>query len=107
MGKREHVINYMFFVAEEVREIMAELGVRTVNELIGHVDLLEFEDTSNHFKAKHLDLSVILHKPEAPSTMPFALHNVEKQKHGLENSLHNNRLIPLAQPAIDKDAKVF
>jgi glutamate synthase domain-containing protein 2/glutamate synthase domain-containing protein 1/glutamate synthase domain-containing protein 3 len=107
MGKPEHVINYMFFVAEEVREIMAELGVKTVDDLIGHVELLEFEDTSNHFKAKHLDLSVILHKPEAPATMPFALHNVEGQNHGLDASLDNKKLIPLAKPALDSGAKVF
>jgi glutamate synthase domain-containing protein 2/glutamate synthase domain-containing protein 1/glutamate synthase domain-containing protein 3 len=106
-GKPEHVINYMFFVAEEVREIMAELGVRTVDELIGHVDLLEFEDVSRHFKARHLDLSVILHKPQAPSTMPFALHNVEKQNHGLEESLDQKKLIPLAQPALERGEKVY
>src|SRR5438477_6613415 len=51
-GKPEHVINFMFFIAEELREIMAELGVRSVSDLIGQVDLLEFEDVSSHFKAK-------------------------------------------------------
>jgi glutamate synthase domain-containing protein 3 len=106
-GKPEHVINYMFFIAEEVREIMAELGVRTVDELIGHVELLEFEDVSRNLKAKHLDLSVILHKPVAPPTMPFALHNVEKQNHGLDESLDFKKLIPLAAPALEKGEKVY
>src|SRR5947208_6481797 len=79
-GKPEPVINFMFFVAEEVREIMAELGVKNVDEMIGRVEMLEFEDVSNHFKGKHLDLSVILHKPVQPPTMPHDLHNTGGQK---------------------------
>jgi glutamate synthase (NADPH/NADH) large chain len=105
-GKPEHVINFMFFVAEEVREIMAELGVKSVDEMIGRVEMLEFEDVSNHFKGKHLDLSVILHKPVPPSTMPYDLHNTGGQKHGLEHSLDHTKLIPLAQPALASGERV-
>jgi glutamate synthase (NADPH/NADH) large chain len=105
-GKPEHVINFMFFIAEEVREIMAELGFKSVDDMIGHVEALEFEDVSNHYKAKNLDLSVILHKPTPPSTMPFALRNVEKQNHGLEESLDNTQLIPLSKAALESGAKV-
>jgi glutamate synthase domain-containing protein 3 len=105
-GKPEHVINFMFFIAEEMREIMAEMGVRTVDEMIGQVDLLEFEDVSGHFKAKHLDLSVILHKPVPPSGFPAEYRNVSKQDHGLEHSLDNKRLIPLAAPALERGEKV-
>jgi len=105
-GKPEHVINFMFFIAEEVREIMAELGFKSVDEMIGHVEALEFEDVSNHFKAKNLDLSVILHKPTPPGNMPFALRNVEKQNHGLEDSIDNRSLIPLAAKAVENGATV-
>ena len=66
-GKPEHVINFMFFVAEEVREIMAELGFRKLEDMVGQTQMLEFADVSDHWKAKHLDLSAILHKPELPA----------------------------------------
>jgi glutamate synthase domain-containing protein 2/glutamate synthase domain-containing protein 1/glutamate synthase domain-containing protein 3 len=103
-GKPEHVINYMFFVAEEVREIMAELGFRTVNEMIGHPDVLEFQDVSGHWKARHLDLSVILHKPEP---MPHdTIYHTQTQDHGLKHAL-DNKLIELARPALDKGEKVY
>ena len=64
-GKPEHVINFMFFVAEELREIMAELGFRTVDEMVGRSEMLEFADVSDHWKAQHLDLSsILLHAAE-------------------------------------------
>src|SRR5204863_2488344 len=65
-GKPEHVINFMFFVAEEVREYMEQLGFRPFSEMVGQTDMLEFADLSKHWKAKHLNLSVILHQPEVP-----------------------------------------
>src|SRR6185369_5640676 len=58
MGKPEHVINFFFFIAEELREIMAELGFRKVDEMVGQTQCLEFEDVSSHWKARHLDLGV-------------------------------------------------
>src|SRR3954451_14150119 len=96
-GKPEHVINYMFFVAEELREIMAQLGFRTVTEMVGRSDCLEFMDVSSHPKARTLDLSVILARPDVPPTV--AIHNVQKQDHGLAMAL-DNQLIDLAKPAL-------
>ena len=81
-GKPEHVINFMFFVAEEVREFMAEMGFTTFEEMVGRSDMLEFSDLSNHWKAKHLDLSVILHRPQVAANV--AIRNVQKQDHGLD-----------------------
>ncbi|MCY2951120.1 MAG: glutamate synthase large subunit, partial [Planctomycetota bacterium] len=104
-GKPEHVINFMFYVAEELREIMAGLGFRTVNEMIGRTDMLEFADVSNHVKAKHLNLSVILHRPDLQMGKPVPLHHCETQNHGLEKAL-DNQLIKLAQPAIQNGKKV-
>ncbi len=103
-GKPEHVINFMFFVAEEVRLLMAELGFRKVEEMVGRSDLLEFQDLSDHWKAKHLDLSPILYQPAAAKGV--AIRNVQKQDHGLAESLDHRKLIPLAAPAIEKGEKV-
>jgi glutamate synthase (NADPH) large chain len=103
-GKPEHVINYFFFVAEEVREIMAQLGFKTMEEMIGQTQHLEFADVSDHWKARHLDLSVILHKPDVAETV--AVRNVSKQDHELELSLDNTKLIELARPAIERGEKV-
>jgi glutamate synthase domain-containing protein 2/glutamate synthase domain-containing protein 1/glutamate synthase domain-containing protein 3 len=105
-GKPEHVINFMFFIAEEVRQIMAELGFRGVDEMIGRVDMLEFEDVSEHFKARHLDLSVILHRPEPPESFPKEYHHVSGQNHGLGLSLDRTQLIPLAKAALQSGSKV-
>ena len=102
-GKPEHVINFMFFVAEELRLIMAQLGFRTVNDMVGRSDLLEFSDVSGHWKAKTLDLSPILHRPAVPAD--WAIHNVQKQDHGLDKAL-DNTLIELARPALDDREKV-
>ncbi|HMO27318.1 MAG TPA: glutamate synthase-related protein, partial [Tepidisphaeraceae bacterium] len=86
-GKPEHVINYMFFVAEEVRQYMAQLGFRTFAEMVGRVDMLEVSDLSDHWKARHLDLSVILHKPEPrPGD---TLCNSQKRDHGLDRAVDN------------------
>src|SRR5687767_2581168 len=103
-GKPEHVINFMFFIAEEVRQIMAELGFRTVDEMIGQVQMLELADVSSHWKARNIDLSVILFKPEMGPDV--AIYHREKQDHGLEAAL-DNKLIELAKPAIENGAKVF
>ncbi len=66
-GKPEHVVNFMFFIAEEVREIMAQLGIRKFEDMVGRADLLEFdEEVRKHWKAKHLDLSAILHRADKP-----------------------------------------
>jgi glutamate synthase domain-containing protein 3 len=103
-GKPEHVINFFFFIAEELREIMAELGVRRLDDLIGQTQYLEFQDVSAHPKAQHLDLSVVLHKPQVPAHV--ACRRVQDQDHGLAQSLDNTQLIPLAQPAVQRGEKV-
>ncbi len=103
-GKPEHVINFMFFIAEEVREIMAEMGIAKFDDLVGHCELLEVADLSDHWKAKSLDLSAILYRPAEADK--FAIRNVEKQDHGLELSLDHNELIPRAKPALESGAKV-
>ncbi len=97
-GKPEHVINFFFFIAEEVRAIMAELGFKTVDDMVGRVDQLEFDDVHDHWKARYLDLSVILHRPE---TRPgVAIRNVMKQDHGIDRALDHS-LIELAEPALE------
>jgi len=105
MGKPEHVINFFFFIAEEVRQYMAELGVRTFKELVGRSDLLQFADVSNHPKAKYLNLDIILHKPQSPYANA-ATTNVMGQDHGLDASLDRKHLIALAQPALERGEKV-
>jgi glutamate synthase (NADPH/NADH) large chain len=104
-GKPEHVVNYLFMIAEEMRQIMASLGVRTVNEMVGRVDLLDTESAIDHWKAKGLDLSAIL-KPARklfPNTEVFQCMG---QDHGLEKAL-DNELIRLAAPALENGEKVF
>ena len=102
-GSPEHVVNYFFFVAEEVREIMAQLGVRTMKELVGRVDLLEADLPQDHWKARNLDLSLVLFNPKTDSKV--ARCNVMKQDHGLDRAL-DQKLLELAKPAIEKGEKV-
>ena len=100
-GKPEHVVNYFFFVAEEVREIMAQLGVRTFDELVGRADLLNISAAIKHWKAKGLDFSKVFH--QVASTQP--LYHTESQDHGLDKAL-DHLLIERARPAIEKGEKV-
>src|SRR4051812_5245152 len=102
-GKPEYVVNYFFFVAEEVRELMSSLGVRKLSELIGRTDLLDTRKGIEHWKAKGLDFSRIFYTPRMPADV--ALCNREKQDHGLEKAL-DNRLVELAQPALERGEKV-
>jgi glutamate synthase (NADPH/NADH) large chain len=102
-GKPEHVINYFFFVAEEARELMAKLGVRKLNELIGRSDLLDTKKGVEHWKAKGLDFSRIFHVPQMPREV--ARWNSERQNHGLERAL-DHRLIEIAKPALERGEKV-
>jgi len=102
-GKPEHVINYFFFVAEEAREIMASLGVRRLDELIGRTDLLDMKKGIDHWKAKGLDFSRVFYAPPVPESV--ARHRCEEQDHGLDKAL-DNRLIELAQPALEHGEKV-
>jgi glutamate synthase (NADPH) large chain len=103
-GKPEHVVNYFFFVAEEARELMAKLGVRTINELIGRSDLLETKAGITHWKAKGLDFSRVFYQPDMPKEV--ARRHVEKQDHGLEFAL-DNTLIASAKDAIANGTKTI
>ncbi|SCZ84142.1 glutamate synthase large subunit [Nitrosomonas mobilis] len=102
-GKPEHVINFFFFIAEEVRQYMAEMGFRKFEDMVGQTQLLEFMDVSSHYKARNLDLSVILHKPQIGADV--AVRCVQKQEHRLEQAL-DNQLIKLAARAIERGEKV-
>jgi glutamate synthase (NADPH/NADH) large chain len=102
-GKPEHVINYFFFVAEEVREWMARLGVRRFDELVGRADLLDVRPGVEHWKAKGLDFSKLFFKPAAPRNV--AIYNCEPQDHKIHDIL-DRRLIADAQPALDRGAPV-
>ncbi len=97
-GEPEHVMNFFNFVAEEVREVMAELGFRTFNEMIGRMDRLDTASAITHWKAKGLDFTPIFAKPKVDAKV--ALYNSEKQNHGLDKAL-DNELIEKARPAIE------
>ena len=102
-GKPEHVVNYFFMVAEEIRQIMAELGFRKFNEMVGHSEFLNMNRAINHWKAKGLDFSRVLYKPEAgPGVATF---HCEQQEHGLEHAL-DHKLIAAAQPALTRGEAV-
>ena len=98
-GQPEDVINYFFFVAEEVRELMAKLGFRRFHEMIGRVDRLDMVRAIGHWKAKGVDLSRMLH--QVPARPGVAIHNCERQDHHLDKAL-DNELIALAQPALNE-----
>jgi len=97
-GQPEHVINYFFFVAEELRQIMADMGFRTINEMIGRVDRLDMTPALDHWKAKGIDLSRILHQVDVDPSV--AVWNSERQNHGLEGAL-DHELIRQAGPALE------
>ena len=101
-GQPEHVINYFFFIAEEVRELMAQLGFRRFEDMVGRSDRLRPQQLE-HWKGRHLDLSAIVHRPELEREV--AIHRVQSQDHDLEGRL-DNELIRLAQPAIERGEPV-
>ncbi|MGZ3239132.1 MAG: glutamate synthase-related protein, partial [Burkholderiaceae bacterium] len=102
-GKPEYVVNYFFFVAEEARQIMAQLGIRKFDELIGRSDLLDKSKAITHWKAKGLDFSKMFYQPDVPASVPR--YQTEEQDHGLEKAL-DHKLIAQARAAIDKGEKV-
>jgi glutamate synthase (NADPH/NADH) large chain len=102
-GKPEHVVNYFFFVAEEARQLMAKLGFRTFNEMIGQSDRLDMRKAINHWKAKGLDYSRLLTKPEAGEGV--GIYNCSSQDHGLDKAI-DNELIRLAAPALERGEPV-
>ena len=103
-GKPEYVVNFMKFVAQELREIMAQLGMRSLDQMIGRSDLLEPRAAIEQWKAKGIDLSRILHQP-VPDPEAFR-RCVHEQDHNLEGSLDHTVLLDLCRPAIDRGEKV-
>jgi glutamate synthase (NADPH/NADH) large chain len=97
-GQPEHVVNYFFFVAEELRVLMAQLGIRKFDDLIGRSDLLEVKYGIEHWKARGLDFSKIFHQPDVAASV--ARRHVDVQNHGLEKAL-DNTLIAQAQDALN------
>jgi glutamate synthase domain-containing protein 2/glutamate synthase domain-containing protein 1/glutamate synthase domain-containing protein 3 len=102
-GKPEHVVNYFMFLAEEVREWMAELGVRSLDELVGQTQYLEMDDAIKHWKNQGLDFSKILARPQVDAEI--ATRHIQGQEHGLEKQL-DNQLIELAAPALERKETV-
>ncbi|HSW08576.1 glutamate synthase-related protein [Aquabacterium sp.] len=102
-GKPEHVVNFFFFVAEEARQIMAQLGIRKFDELIGRADLLDTKKGIAHWKARGLDFSRVFHQPQVPADVPR--FHVELQDHRLEKAL-DVKLIERCKAAIERGEKV-
>ncbi|WP_017298939.1 glutamate synthase large subunit [Nodosilinea nodulosa] len=104
MGDPDHVVNFMRFIAQDMRELMAELGFRTLDEMVGRTDVLEPKQAIEHWKAKGLDLSPILHQPEVGPEV--GRYCQMAQDHGLEKSLDMTKLLDLCAPAIERGEKV-
>lgn len=100
-GDPDHVVNFMHFIAEEVREIMAELGFKTVEEMIGRTDVLTVSDRAkSHWKAKYLDLSTLLYQVEGPKTWQTT------QNHHLDESLDITEILPAVKDAMEQQRKI-
>ena len=100
-GQPEHVTKFFFFIAEQTRELMAKLGYRSMDEMIGQTDRLEMRKSINHWKASSLDLADLLYKPNLEND----LHNTGGQNHGLEKAI-DMKLLELAEPALERGEKV-
>jgi glutamate synthase (ferredoxin) len=103
-GDPSHVVNFMTFIAHEVRELMAQLGFRTMNEMIGHSERLEMRAALEHYKTRGLDYSPILYQPPVPEHV--GRYCQIAQDHGLEKSLDRTALLPLCRPAIEHGTPV-
>ncbi|MEO7675187.1 MAG: glutamate synthase-related protein, partial [Verrucomicrobiota bacterium] len=104
-GDAAHAVNFMTFVAQEVREVMAELGFRTINEMVGRTDRLEPRKAIDHWKAKGLDFSKILHQPEVGEGV--GRYQQIKQDHAIDKSLDMLQLLAICEPAIARKEKVI
>jgi len=103
-GDAEHVVNFFKFVTQELREIMAELGFRTIDEMVGQVDCLETRQDIKHWKSGKLDLSPVLYKE--PTSAFTGLYKQEEQDHGIDNVL-DWQLLKAAKPALENEQKVY
>ncbi len=104
LGRPEHVVNFMRFIAQEMRELMAELGFRTVEEMVGRVDRLEPRRAIDHWKARGLDFTNLLYQPEVDPD--WGRYCQDPQDHGLERSLDVTQLLGLCAPAIERGEDV-
>ena len=102
-GKPEHVVNYMYFVAQELREIMAQLGFRTIEEMVGQVQKLDRKKALEHYKAAGIDLTPILYQVDVPKGTKF--YNTQKQKHDIEKSIEFE-ILEKAHPALFRKEKI-
>ncbi|WP_077407063.1 glutamate synthase large subunit [Cellulophaga omnivescoria] len=102
-GKPEHVVNYMYFIAQELREIMAQLGFRTVNEMVGQVQKLDRNKAIEHYKAEGIDLTPILHQVDVPADTK--LYNTQKQEHDIYKSIEF-KIIEKAHPSLFRKEKL-
>jgi glutamate synthase (NADPH/NADH) large chain len=102
-GNADHVVNFFKFIVQDLREIMAELGFRTINEMVGQVDCLEMREGITHWKTSKLDLSPILYKE--PAAAYTGLYNQESQDHGMADVL-DWKLLAAAQPALEKQERI-
>ena len=103
-GDPEYAVNFMRFIAQEVRELMAQLGFRKLEDMVGRTDVLEARQAVDHWKARGIDLSKLLYQPNVDASVGRFCS--EKQDHGIEKSLDITTLVPLCQPAITKGEKV-
>lgn len=103
-GEADHVMNFMRFIASEVRELMADLGFRTMREMIGRTDVLEANQALTHWKAKGIDLSALLYQPDVPETV--SRYATIEQVHGLDKTLDKQELIPLCKEALENQEPV-
>ena len=103
-GDADHVVNFMHFVAMETRELMAELGFRSVDEMVGRADCLAAENAIDHWKTSGLDLSSVLARPDVPKG--YGTHQARLQDHGVERSLDVTKLLDLAAPALERGEDV-
>ncbi|HEU4759166.1 MAG TPA: glutamate synthase-related protein, partial [Dehalococcoidia bacterium] len=103
-GQVEHVVNFFEFIAQEVRELMAQLGFRTIDEMIGRSDLLDMCQAIDHYKARGLDFSKIFYRPDMGPDV--AVRRVREQEHGIERTLDVTTLIPACAPALERGEPV-
>ena len=103
-GDPVHVVNFMRFIAQELREIMAQLGFRAINEMVGHTERLDMSKAVNHWKAKGLDFSKIFYQPNAPKEV--GRYCQMPQDHGLDKALDNTHLLKICEPALARKEKV-
>ncbi|RAI98685.1 glutamate synthase (NADPH/NADH) large chain [Chitinophaga skermanii] len=103
-GDPQHVVNFFTFMVQELREIMAELGFRTINEMVGQVEVLKLREGVDHWKYKHLDLSPVLYKE--PASAETALYKQEEQDHGISEVI-DWQLLKAAKPALEKKTRVY